>query len=186
MLKDYSGRAALTAVDLVNSYDVVSSADVLGDGVALAELLTRRGWEITEPIGQAVVDRLSKLRPRLRAVFGTSDTRKSVETLNLILQETATHPWLTDHDGSWHWHYVSPGANLADRIATACAVALLTIIADDGLDRLRVCQGYGCHRVFIDASKPGARRFCDARRCGNRAHISAYRARQKAGRERAH
>lgn len=179
MLKDYSGRAAQTAVELINTYDIGTGADALGEDGALAELLTRHGWEVTKPIGRADLDRLATLRPRLRTAFGAGDPGKAVETLNLILQETAGQPRLTNHDGSWHWHYVAPSATLAARVATASSVALLNVIADDDSHRLRVCEGTGCHRVFVDLSKPGTRRFCDTKSCANRAHTSAYRARRR-------
>jgi predicted RNA-binding Zn ribbon-like protein len=178
-LSDYTGRAALTAVDLVNSYDVMSGRDSLVSDAEAAELLGRRGWVVDRPLSTADLERLRALRPRLRFVFGNSAVRKSVEDLNGLLRELGAQPQLTDHDGAWHWHYARPKAPLAERVATTCVVALLTVIADGDASRLKICEGVDCGNVFIDASRPGSRRFCDAKGCGNRAHVSAYRERKK-------
>jgi predicted RNA-binding Zn ribbon-like protein len=178
-LSDYTGRATLTAVDLVNSYDVMTGDDSLTSEAEAAELLSRRGWEVDRPLSTSDLTRLRALRPRLRFVFGNATVRKSVEDLNGLLRELGAQPQLTDHDGAWHWHYARPKAPLPERVATTCVVALLTVIADGDASRLKVCDGVDCGNVFVDASRPGSRRFCDTKGCGNRAHVSAYRERQK-------
>ncbi|MDX3233155.1 CGNR zinc finger domain-containing protein [Streptomyces sp. ME19-01-6] len=178
-ISDYSSRAALTAVDLVNSYDVMTGGDELTSEAAAAALLGKRGWVLDRPLSGSDLDRLRALRPRLRFVFGNSVVRKSVEDLNGILRELGAQPQLSDHDGSWHWHYARPRAPLAERVATTCVVALLTVIADGGESRLRICERVECGNVFVDASRPGSRRFCDAKGCGNRVHASAYRERKR-------
>ncbi|MGO4752595.1 ABATE domain-containing protein, partial [Streptomyces sp. 2MCAF27] len=104
-ISDYSSRAALTAVDLVNSYDVMTGGDELTSEAAAAALLGKRGWVLDRPLSDSDLDRLRALRPRLRFVFGNSVVRKSVEDLNGILRELGAQPQLSDHDGSWHWHY---------------------------------------------------------------------------------
>src|SRR5882724_9267437 len=100
-LSDYTGRAALTATDLVNSYDVMTGADSLTTPTAAAELLTDRGWSVDRPLSPGDLDRLRTLRPRLRFVFGNASERKSVEDLNGLLRDLGAQPQLTDHDGAW-------------------------------------------------------------------------------------
>jgi predicted RNA-binding Zn ribbon-like protein len=178
-LSDYSGRAALTAVGLVNSYDVMTGRDSLTSEAEAAELLSGQGWVLDRPLSSVDLERLRDFRPRLRFVFGNQVVGKSVADLNSLLRELGAQPQLTDHDGAWHWHYARPKAPLTERVATTCVVALLTLIADGGAARLRICEGTDCGNVFVDASRPGSRRFCDAKGCGNRAHVSAYRERKK-------
>jgi predicted RNA-binding Zn ribbon-like protein len=178
-IRDYASRAALTAVDLVNSHDPVAGVETLDGSAAAEALLVARGWVVDRPLSASEVERLRSLRPRLRLVFG-APAQKSVVDLNRMLRELGAQPQLTDHDGEWHWHYSRPGGSLAERVATNCVVALLAVIADEGAARLRVCEAAGCGRVFIDASKPGTRRFCDAKSCGNKTHASAYRRRRRA------
>lgn len=178
-LSDYSGRAAMTAVDLVNSYDVMTGHDALESGDDLANLLAAHRWVVDRPVSSADLRRLKALRPRLRLVFGNDDVGKSVEHLNALLREFNAQPQLTNHDGDWHWHYAPGQATLTERVATSCVFTLLTVIADDDVTRLRVCAAGGCANVFIDASRPGSRRFCDPKSCGNKTHVYAYRDRQR-------
>jgi predicted RNA-binding Zn ribbon-like protein len=61
----------------------------------------------------------------------------------------------------------------------------LSTLARDAIDlfggplagRVRVCAADNCGLFFVDASRPGKRRWCSMERCGNRAKVRAYRAR---------
>ncbi|WP_433381055.1 CGNR zinc finger domain-containing protein [Streptosporangium sp. CA-115845] len=44
--------------------------------------------------------------------------------------------------------------------------------------RIRECTSDNCPLVFVDTSRPGARRWCAMERCGNRHKLRALRARQ--------
>ncbi|MBP6773850.1 MAG: CGNR zinc finger domain-containing protein, partial [Gemmatimonadaceae bacterium] len=48
------------------------------------------------------------------------------------------------------------------------------------LDRVRRCADTRCHRVFLDATKNGLRRWCDMGTCGNRAKAARHRAKRTA------
>ncbi|MFI2226552.1 MULTISPECIES: CGNR zinc finger domain-containing protein [Streptomyces] len=70
--------------------------------------------------------------------------------------------------------------------------ALLAALARDAVDlltdpgaraRLRRCQGEGCHRVYLDASHGGRRRWCSSAACGNRDRVARHRARTGAARD---
>jgi len=45
------------------------------------------------------------------------------------------------------------------------------------LVRVRRCADPRCHRVFLDATKNGLRRWCEMGTCGNRAKAARHRAR---------
>ena len=45
------------------------------------------------------------------------------------------------------------------------------------LARVRRCADPRCHRVFLDGTKNGLRRWCDMGTCGNRAKAARHRAR---------
>ena len=45
-------------------------------------------------------------------------------------------------------------------------------------DRIRECASDDCPLVFVDSSRPGARRWCTMERCGNRHKLRALRARR--------
>jgi predicted RNA-binding Zn ribbon-like protein len=66
----------------------------------------------------------------------------------------------------------------------ATATDALSAIARDAIDlftgpvghRIRVCAAEDCAFLFVDASRPGSRRWCSMQRCGNLAKVRAHRA----------
>ncbi|MGH3467808.1 MAG: CGNR zinc finger domain-containing protein [Thermocrispum sp.] len=50
-------------------------------------------------------------------------------------------------------------------------------LVGSGNGRLRECQGENCSLLFVDTSRPGNRRWCSMRRCGNRQKVRAFRRR---------
>lgn len=42
---------------------------------------------------------------------------------------------------------------------------------------IKECLGEQCTRLYVDSSRHGSRRWCDMRRCGNRAKAATFRAR---------
>jgi predicted RNA-binding Zn ribbon-like protein len=64
------------------------------------------------------------------------------------------------------------------------AANLLVAVARDAIDlfggpeaeRVRECASDTCQLLFVDRSRPGARRWCSMQRCGNLAEVRAHRA----------
>jgi predicted RNA-binding Zn ribbon-like protein len=117
------------------------------------------------------------LRPQLRRLWD-ADEDEIVGIVNTLLRERNALPQLVRHDG-WPYHlHATPGdAPLADRIAVEAAMALVDVIREGELRRLRTCEFPDCDNVLVDLSKNRSKRFCDAG-CGNRAAVNAYRARR--------
>jgi predicted RNA-binding Zn ribbon-like protein len=61
----------------------------------------------------------------------------------------------------------------------------IDLLAGAGADRIRECAAPDCAFLFLDTSRPGARRWCAANRCGNRQHVRDHRSRHSSGRVRA-
>ncbi|MEV1043851.1 CGNR zinc finger domain-containing protein [Streptomyces sp. NPDC049916] len=69
--------------------------------------------------------------------------------------------------------------------APDCA-GLLAVVARDAVDlltdpvaraALRRCQGEACHRLYLDTSRGGRRRWCSGEVCGNRERVARHRRR---------
>lgn len=68
-------------------------------------------------------------------------------------------------------------------IAAPSAAAALPTLARDAIDlfggplasRIRVCAAEDCGLLFVDASRPGRRRWCSMERCGNLAKVRQHR-----------
>jgi predicted RNA-binding Zn ribbon-like protein len=84
---------------------------------------------------------------------------------------------------------LAPQIDAADARAWAMPVTpgqVLSTVARDAVDlftgpmasRIRRCAGTNCRLMFVDASRPGRRRWCSMDRCGNRAKVRAFRDRR--------
>lgn len=170
------------AVDLVNTYDPSDGTDALSDPAALMAFVRDHLVTAVQRATNKDLAEIKELRARLREVFESRDDRSAVKILNRLLAESGARPELTNHnDKPWHLHYSPPGTPLAPMIAADAAMALSIVIAEDGFERLRTCNGERCQDVFVDLSKNRSRLYCSPTVCGNRAAVAAFRARRKAG-----
>ena len=64
-------------------------------------------------------------------------------------------------------------------MAVEAAMAMVDVVREGELRRLRICDMPDCGGVLVDLSKNRSKRYCEGS-CGNRAAVAAYRAR-KAG-----
>lgn len=155
--------------------------ELLPDVAALARFFTTYGWTGRHEQSEAELRSVRELRPRLRRVWH-ADEDEIVAIVNGLLRESHALPQLIRHDDQpYHLHAVPRDAPLATRMAVEAAMALADLVRSGGLSRLRVCDHPDCDNVLVDLSKNRSRRFCDAG-CGNRAAVSAYRARKAATR----
>jgi predicted RNA-binding Zn ribbon-like protein len=98
-----------------------------------------------------------------------------IETINRVAAGPDLLPWLEPEKLQHTWH--SP----------ASGTAALSTIARDAIDlfsgelrsRIRACENPNCGLMFVDASRPGKRRWCLMKRCGNMAKTSNYRKNKK-------
>ncbi|WP_248965685.1 CGNR zinc finger domain-containing protein [Sphaerisporangium perillae] len=92
-----------------------------------------------------------------------------------ILNAAAAVPPLAPRaqDGVRRWAVPVSGAQLLSQIARD-AVELFT---GPLRERVRECATGDCFLIFMDASRPGTRRWCSMERCGNRHKVRSHRAR---------
>ena len=72
-------------------------------------------------------------------------------------------------------------------VAARPVEAMLATAARDAVEllsgplagRVRECSAPDCALLFVDASRPGRRRWCATEACGNRTRTKAYRQRRK-------
>lgn len=168
-------------VDLVNSDPAGTGEEQLADLEALQSFVERH--EVSEVGVLTRTDLLAvrELRERIRPVFAASSDAQAAELVNALVAECPVTPRLTNHDGyAWHMHYFSPGASLAEHLAVDGGMALAHMISVGEQERLRICEAPDCDQVLVDLSRNRSKRYCDARTCGNRMHVAAYRERRRA------
>ena len=167
-------------VDLVNSAPSGSSEELLPDLDALGDFVARHEVSDVTQLTRSDLAAVHALRDRIRPVFGSADDESAAQTVNALVAEAPVTPRLTDHDQySWHMHYYSPGASLAEHLAVDCGMALAHVISAGERERLRLCEAPDCDQVLVDLSRNRSKRYCDARTCGNRLHVAAYRERRR-------
>lgn len=102
---------------------------------------------------------------------GEAPFAEDVEMINRVAATPDLSPQLKQDRSEQVWR--SP----------ATASAALSTIARDAVDlfsselrsRIRACENPNCGLMFVDASRPGKRRWCLMKRCGNMAKTSQYR-----------
>jgi predicted RNA-binding Zn ribbon-like protein len=180
---DYRSEALHLAVALVNTRPVDPWPEALPDAAALTALLDEAGLPSPTAPTEADLAEVRVVRAGLAATLTATDERAAAAALNRLLARVGARPQLTDHDGGWHLHVEPAAERLADRIAAWCGAALSWVVTDSGTTRFGVCDDGDCPSVYVDASRNAARRYC-SRTCATRAGVAAYRARQRAERDR--
>ena len=84
------------------------------------------------------------------------------------------------------WSLTHFSARITGLLVLSLLIPIVESAADtlvlDELTRVRRCAGADCSRVFHDATRNGARRWCDMSGCGNRAKAARHRARTASAR----
>jgi predicted RNA-binding Zn ribbon-like protein len=125
---------------------------------------------------------LEELARALREIFAALEGERSDEAaarLNRLFAASGAVPHLhRTGNEPWHLHFHLPDAGLVKGWSAGCAVGLAYALGSGHSDRLGICAGPGCERVFVDLSKNGSRRFCSTA-CQNRVKATSFRARRR-------
>src|SRR6266511_2230508 len=149
-------EALVSAAALVNTD--APDEEGLPDVTALDLFFRAYGWTGRREHDEAELRSVRALRPRLRRIWEVGED-EVVEIVNGLLREYNALPQLVRHDGwPYHLHATPPDAPLATRMAVEAAMAFVDVVRNRELSRLRICEAG----------------------CGNRAAVTAYRARKAA------
>ena len=188
-------------VSLEDTFDFLNTAELDGFGrpvehlVVLADATAwleergllhpskRRPIDESPPAGAAtVLGRVRSVRAALREIVEALVAEREVDpralaTVNDVLRARSVVQLVPSEDcvALAHQHVGDP---LDDALA-AVSEPLVSMIASDETDRLRICANDRCGWVFHDTSRTGRRRWCSMASCGNRAKAARHRARRK-------
>lgn len=98
----------------------------------------------------------------------------AVATINRAATPTPLTPELAMDGTTAGW----AGPVRATQALSTLAREMIELLTGPLAGRIRECAGDNCPLVFVDTSRPGARRWCAMERCGNRHKLRALRARQ--------
>lgn len=174
-------EALLSAAALVNT--VGRDGEQLVEPADLDCFLDRWRWTGARRRDAEELEQVRALRPVLRR-FWELDGEDVAELVNSMLRDNHAIPQLVRHDSwDWHLHATSPDAPLADRMAVEAAMALVDVVRQGELGRLRVCAADDCDDVLVDLSRNSSRRYCSTT-CANRVNMAAFRSRRSGDRPR--
>jgi predicted RNA-binding Zn ribbon-like protein len=174
-------HALASVVDLVNTAPSAGEGELLPDVGALEAWVRAQDVSGLGTLTEADLDAVRSLRDRFRPVFNAPDDGTAAEIINQLISQAPVTPRLTNHDGyDFHVHYFAEGASLVDHLAIDGGMALAQVLSAGERERLRLCEAPNCQQALVDLSRNRSKRYCDARTCGNRLHVAAYRSRQRA------
>ncbi len=99
--------------------------------------------------------------------------------LNNYVQAGAGHMRLIPVKGGFEWGF--DDLLDFDSVLWPIARSAADLLASDQLSLVRACSSKTCEWFFLDSSKNHQRRWCDMTRCGNRAKVQRFYARQRKG-----
>jgi predicted RNA-binding Zn ribbon-like protein len=105
-------------------------------------------------------------------------SEETVETINRFAAAAPLVPELAAGGATAGW---APPVRATQALSTL-AREMIELLSGPLAGRIRECASDDCPLVFVDLSRPGARRWCAMERCGNRHKLRALRARQINGR----
>lgn len=124
-----------------------------------------------------------QLREAIYAVIWAVVTKKPVPraalfTLNQYVQMAAQHSSLVEAGGKFEWQFDDAPNNLETPL-WPIARSAAELLASDEIQFVRACASESCQWLFLDVSKNHGRVWCDMKKCGNRAKVRAFYARQQ-------
>ena len=179
ILDTYKHQRSDLVQDLINTYDLyLDEPEHLQTPDDLQRFLEMRGMTL-EKVTQTDLDETCSLREMLRTAWNAGMTETMLAILNpLIAASPVTMQF--EETGEQHVHAqfaLQPGLSLTQQIAFECALGMIEVVQQQGLDRMRACAAAPCRDVFVDTSRNKSRRFC-SEQCANRYNISAFRKRR--------
>lgn len=168
------------AVELVNTYVPMSDPpDRLTTMAAFQGVLDDLGHaDLARQLRAEDMDRLRRLRERLRPVFAVLTAADAAALLNPMLQEVGAPLQLAEGPrGAWNLR-IGVGLGGIEALEARLPAALAAHVAVHGARRLGVCHAPPCLCVYVDRTRPGTRRFC-CDQCNDRAAAAAYRSRRR-------
>jgi predicted RNA-binding Zn ribbon-like protein len=99
---------------------------------------------------------------------------EAVATINTAALAAPLVPELSADGTTAGW---APPVQVTQALSTL-ARELIELLSGPLAGRIRECASDTCPMVFVDSSRPGARRWCSMERCGNRHKLRALRARR--------
>lgn len=132
-------------------------------------------------ITSAEIDSARRLREALyrlvrAALAQATPDPADLALLNRMARKAPLVPQLTALGGPSRWGSSTPH----EAVLATVARDAVDLLSSDVMKRVRTCADDHCSVLFVDMSRPGKRRWCAMKGCGNKVKKAAYRKRLRA------
>jgi len=176
-------------LDRVKPDSEASYADLVGwslrSGLIPGMVASQLQREAQKRPGQAreVFDRAVQWRQAFHGVLSASIRRKrppeaALAILNEAIAAAAAHRRLDFAPSGFAWTW-DGDSDFLEQLLWPIVGAAAELLTSTRLRFVRECAAVGCGRLFLDSTKNHSRRWCDMKRCGNRAKVRRLRARRR-------
>lgn len=165
-------QAAESLVALLNTRPHAYVGDSLADGSAI-DVLGRFAPEGTA-LGETDLAGVVRLRDALAQTLHPNDgvTERAWSDISDIVSTAPVRRVFTPSEVS----FIPAGG---DTVMSGIATAVQHIVDAESWSRLRVCPNHLCELAFYDTTRSRTQKWDSYDTCGNRANVSAHRARQQ-------
>ena len=149
----------------------------------LARFLEKWHFHVEQPVDEAIMDELVRLRALLIRLVSTLNTPEGIDAqdltlLNTRLARTVFHYQIARIDQELHLASL-PVQQDWDWVQNEIIADFLSLLADYDPQRLKVCENPACRWIFYDETKSRTRRYCSIDKCANLMKVRRFRSRHK-------
>ena len=180
----YSDTTVKMAVELVNTRSPFDETDRLTTVEDLVGFLANYAeeWDpgdfVPATPTSTDLEEVRELRLQLRSVFHAADDEEAADRINRLLVGVGAVPRVSTHGDGPHLHFEPDGRHVRDWLGAATAMAVATLLVEEGIERLGVCAASDCQDVFVDTSRNRSRKQC-SNTCTTRENVARFRSRQR-------
>lgn len=178
-MNTYEENRAKLVEDLINTYDLyLDEPEHLRQTADLKRFLETHNLKSETAITLTMVEQVHRLREDLRLCWTAKTLAEMITRLNTFLALAAVTVQVeADAENRVSFQFQAQ-SSILQNLALECAVGIVFVLQNYGIERMRACAAEPCRDVFVDVSRNKTRRFC-SERCANRYNIAAFRDRQK-------
>jgi predicted RNA-binding Zn ribbon-like protein len=174
-----AGRPCLDFIRTLRHRGRTSQSEELPDGPALLAWTVQAGpLSPGTPPSQAEVTKARQLREAIAQLLDAARSPAGVAACppaarRLLNQTAAAPPPAPSLDPRGQLRHIA--GNPAQAMLSWLARDALDLVTSPALTRLKNCANPDCRIIFLDTSRPGARRWCSMDTCGNQAKKTRLR-----------
>ena len=175
-----SGRLCLDFVATLGSRGQLN-LERLAEPGDLERWLAQAGLGVRGPVSPADLAAAIRLREAIYGLVLLDPRGRRPGATRVVNQMAAPAPLVPELDEGGRGAAWASGGTVAQALSSVARDAI-DLLSGPLIGRVRSCAGPDCTILFIDTSRPGARRWCSMEACGNQAKSAGLRQQRRQAR----